>query len=278
MPDSLPLLIAPAKLAAQLHLPQLRIIDVGKEAIYRQAHVPGAVHLDARLLQSGDPSRPGLLPETQAIARLFSELGLTPDTHVVAYDDEGGTRAARLLWLLDAAGHKHFSYLDGGIHAWLADDLPYETEPASSAPTNYPAEQLYIKPQLDIADVLDHYQDPGVVIWDARSRDEFLGIRISAKRGGHIPGAANYEWRLAVDEDKAFRVRPLDTIRAELAALGITGDKTIITHCQTHHRSSFTWLLGKLLGFPDIRGYPGSWSEWGNREDTPVATDEAVPV
>jgi len=67
-----------------------------------------------------------------------------------------------------------------------------------------------------------------------------------------------------------MRVRPLEEIRTELAGLGITGDRTIITHCQTHHRSGFTYLLGKLLGFAHIKGYPGSWSEWGNRSDTPI--------
>jgi thiosulfate/3-mercaptopyruvate sulfurtransferase len=267
----LPLLISGTELHAQLHEKNLLIVDIGKLSIYNQAHVPGAIHVDYQRLQKGELPVAGLLPSAEQIAALLSEIGITPETHVVAYDDEGGTRSARFLWLLDVIGHRYFSFLDGGIHAWLADDLPYDVEPAIATPAQYPLAALQIKPQVTLEYLLAHYGDGDIQIWDARTREEFVGERAMAQRSGHIPGAVHYNWETAIDRARDNRVRDLDLIRAELRAAGITGDKKIITHCQTHHRASFTWLLGKLLGF-DIAGYPGAWSEWGNHPTTPIAT------
>lgn len=267
-----PLLLQPAELAERLNEPRLLIIDVGKEAIYEQAHVPGAVFLDYRRLQKGTPPAPGLLPEPDDIAKLFSDIGLQADTHVVAYDDEGGTRAARLLWLLDAAGHQHYSWLNGGIHAWLDEELPIGIDPSYAVPSLVTAAQIDLKPQVDLEYLLAHYQDEDVVIWDARSAEEFAGNRVLAARAGHIPGAVNYDWSLLIDTAQNNRLLPLETIRQQLTAAGIDASKTVITHCQTHHRSSFSWLAGKILGFRQILGYPGAWSEWGNHPDTPIVT------
>jgi thiosulfate/3-mercaptopyruvate sulfurtransferase len=271
--DLLPLLVQPAELAAKLDNAALLVVDLGKEGIYTQAHVPGAINVDYRRLQRGTLPVPGLLPESEDIARLFSELGLQTNTHVVAYDDEGGTRAARFLWLLDAVGHAGgYSYLNGGIHAWLDEDMPYDVERATAVATVYSVNQLAIKSQVDLAYLLQHYQDDDVVIWDARTTEEYLGARVLAQRGGHIPGAVNYDWNLLVNPDNAYRLKPLAEIRQSLAELGIVSSKKIITHCQTHHRSSFSWLVGKILGFDSIAGYPGAWSEWGNNPDTPIVS------
>ena len=89
-------------------------------------------------------------------------------------------------------------------------------------------------------------------------------------RGGHIPHAVHYEWTNVTNKDNSLKLRPLAVIQQELAALGIDNSKTVITYCQTHHRSGLSYLVGKLLGF-NIKAYAGSWSEWGNRQDTPVA-------
>lgn len=267
----LPLLVQPAELAATLNATALLVIDLGKAAVYAQAHVPGAIHLDYRRLQRGVLPAPGLLPTLADIALLFSELGVQADTHVVAYDDEGGTRAARLLWLLDTVGHSHYSYLNGGIHAWLDEDLPYDIEPTYAAPGTFSVAALTLKPQIDLDYLLQHYQDDNLVIWDARTAEEFSGARVFSQRAGHIPGAINYDWNLLIDPNRDYRLKPLEDIRQSLAGQGIDGSKKIITHCQTHHRSSFSWLTGKILGFDNIVGYPGAWSEWGNDPHTPVA-------
>lgn len=265
-----PLLLSGKAFAPHLQDENLLILDVGKSAIYEQAHLPGAIHVDYRLLQKGDMPAPGLLPSDEALVALFSSLGLTSDTHVVAYDDEGGTRSARLLWVLDAIGHTRYSLLDGGIHAWLEDDLPYQVEPNQPTPSTFSKADLRIKPQVDLDYLLANFDRDDVVVWDARTFEEYMGQRVVAARAGHIPGAVHYNWETCIDRNIDNRVRNLETLRTELANLGIVGDKEIITHCQTHHRSSFSWFIGKVLGFENIRAYAGAWSEWGNHPDTPI--------
>lgn len=265
----LPLLLQPADLHAALGTPGLLVVDLGKASVYRQAHVPGAVPCNGRDLLCNELPSPGKPAGAAQLSAVLSALGLTPDTHVVACDDEGGAWAGRFLWTLELVGHRRWSYLDGGIHAWLAAGLPVDSAPAEATPSTFAA-----RPTDDAAVDLDwllvHHRDPGVALWDSRSPEEFTGSVVRAQRAGHIPGAVNYEWTRAIDRDNALRLRPLDQVRAELAALGISADRDVVTYCQTHHRSGFTWLLGRLLGFPRMRAYAGSWSEWGNRPDTPV--------
>lgn len=268
-PDSLPLIIEPQTLEAQLQDRRLLIVDLGKEADYLQAHVPGAVFLPYQALLAGTPPAPGKLPEPEQLNKAFGYLGLTPDTHVVAYDDEGGGWAGRLLWTLDVIGHKNYSYLNGGIHAWKAAGLATESgnNPPRSRAVNV---TINPAPMADMAYILTRLGAEDFIVWDARGPLEYRGEKSGSARAGHIPGAANYEWTDAMDKERALRIRDLETVRAELAQLGITADKEIVTHCQTHHRSGFTYLLGKALAFPRIKAYPGSWSEWGNDPDTPV--------
>ena len=268
-----PYIVSPAWLASELdtQAEKYLLIDMSKPGIYAQAHLMNAINVDYNRLQKGGTAA-GLAPNIEDLETLLSEIGLSVDTHVIAYDEEGGTRAARFLWILALAGHKHFSYLDGGIHAWLAQDLPYSSEPTPTpTASHYRISALHTEHVATLDDVLERHQNPNTVIWDARSPEEYLGIRVNAKRGGHIPGAVNYNWENAIDRENDNLLRPLKDIRNELQALGITANKEIITHCQTHHRSSFTWLLAKHLGFENVRGYAGSWSEWGNSENSPIA-------
>lgn len=268
----LPLVIEPEELAAQLDNDKLLIIDLSQAQVYMRAHVPGAVHLPFSRLVSGKKPATGSLPSVSQLEEVFSELGLTPDAHVVAYDDEGGGWAGRLIWTLDMIGHTNYSYLNGGIHAWLEAKQPIQKE-AKTRPATEVKVSLAEQPAVDREYILKNLENDQVVVWDARSKEEYLGTRSFAQKAGHIPGAKHFEWTAAMDRDRQLRIIELDTLRAQLADLGITEDKEIITHCQTHHRSGFTYLLGKVLGFPNIRAYPGSWSEWGNHPDSPVETD-----
>ncbi len=118
--------------------------------------------------------------------------------------------------------------------------------------------------------ILAHLHDPGVRIVDVRGANEYSGITQSTQRNGHIPGAVNLEWTFA--RDASLRLKPLVELKQILRSRGITPDKEVIVHCQTHHRSAHTYIVLKALGYPSIKGYPGSWSEWGNRVDTPVET------
>lgn len=267
----LPLIVEPEQLAAHLNAPQLLIVDVPLRAeSYSEGHVPGAVFLDHRRLLRGSGEVPNEVPDEAALSRLFSELGLTRDTHVVAYDDEGGGWAGRLLWTLDLIGHTRFSYLNGGIHAWRDAGLETSATEHACEPSDYEAEYLNPAALIEREELQERLGEKGFAIWDARSRAEYDGEKGQNKHLGHIPGAVNMEWTDAMDRERALRIRDYAELITELEALGLTPDMEVITHCQSHHRSGFTWLVGRALGFEKMRAYPGSWKEWGNRDDTPI--------
>lgn len=275
MPEPLlPRLVAPETLAGRLGDPGLLVVDLSQLRVHEQAHVPGAIHLDYRLTQAGTLPAPGALPSEAALTELLSGIGLAPGLHVVAYDDEGGGWAGRFLWLLEMVGHTQWSYLDGGIHAWLAAGLPVEQGLRDPAPGHYEA-HVTGHASIDKDTLRARIGDPALAIWDARSRDEYLGARALTARGGHMPGAVNLDWIECMDRTRQLRLKDLEQLRRTLADLGITGEMDIVTHCQTHHRSGLTWLVCKLLGFPNVRAYPGSWYEWGNDPSTPVENDFA---
>ena len=267
----LALLIEPEQLAEVLGDEELLILDTCSADNYRTHHIPGAVHIPPAELQVGTKPAVGKIPEKKRLEALFSAAGLNAKKHVVVYDDEGGGWAGRLIWTLDVLGHTRYSYVNGGLPAWLAAGLPVTTELPTSAPSGFSAE-WHDEVIAEATDVLDAIDDPDQAIWDARSAEEYRGEKVVAQRGGHIPGAINIDWLELMDRDRQLRLVDLDALQQRLNELGLSKDKTIITHCQTHHRSGLSYLAMKILGYDKIKGYHGSWSEWGNREDTPVTT------
>lgn len=270
---NLPLLIEPEDLAQLLPLDDVLIIDQCKAETFIQNHIPGSIHLDFKRLQLGQAPTPGALPSIAELEQVFSELGLTPTTHVICSDDEGGGWAGRLIWVLDCIGHDKYSYLNGGIVAWLEAGLPTESGEAKPNSTDYRIAKIQPQWSFTKEQILENLGKPNFAVWDARSAAEYTGEKVISKRGGHIPGAVNYEWTKGMDKSRGLRINDLNAFRALLSDLGIDESKQIATHCQTHHRSGFTYLVGKILGF-DIRGYAGSWSEWGNDDNTPVTIGE----
>lgn len=270
---NLPLLIEPEDLAQLLPLDDVLIIDQCKAETFIQNHIPGSIHLDFKRLQLGQAPTPGALPSIAELEQVFSDLGLTPTTHVICSDDEGGGWAGRLIWVLDCIGHDKYSYLNGGIVAWLEAGLPTDSGEAKPNSTDYRIAKIQPQWSFTKEQILENLGKPNFAVWDARSAAEYTGEKVISKRGGHIPGAVNYEWTKGMDKSRGLRINDLNAFRALLSDLGIDESKQIATHCQTHHRSGFTYLVGKILGF-DIRGYAGSWSEWGNDDNTPVTIGE----
>jgi thiosulfate/3-mercaptopyruvate sulfurtransferase len=266
MTQNLPLIIEPDELEPLLNQDNLLIIDLCNPNLYAQAHVPGAVHVSPQKMVSGIQPAAGKLPSVEQLNDLFSAIGYTGKEHIVVYDDEGGGWAGRFIWTLDVIGHKKYSYLNGGAHAWLKEKHPTE----STVNQPQPSQVSVTIDHSVIASkefIIESLSDETTVVWDARSAAEYRGEKVFAQRGGHIPGAINFEWTLAMDHDKHLRIR--SDMSEVLQQLGITQNKNIITHCQSHHRSGFTYLVAKSLGY-SVQAYDGSWSEWGNDPDTPI--------
>ena len=267
----LPLLIDCDQLENHLDNPQVLIIDVScTRENYDQGHVPGAVFLDFKRLFIGEQPVPNKLPSIEQLSALFSELGMSRDSHVVAYDDEGGGWAGRLLWTLDMIGHTRYSYLNGGILSWRAEGKRQSQEPHQPVSCQYEADILNPTERIELDELKSKLGQPGFAVWDARSPGEYDGSAVKAARGGHVPTAVHYEWTRAMDQENDLRLRDMAEVISELETAGLTIDQEIATYCQSHHRSGFTWLLGKILGFKQVRAYDGSWNEWGNRQDTPI--------
>lgn len=271
MSQTVPPVIQAAELHARLDTPGLVIVDLSGEAAYEREHIPGAVNIEAATINASRPPAMGLLPPAERLAGVLAEAGITPLSWVVTYDGENGLKAARFAWTLDAIGHARVSLLDGGLAAWLDAGLPTDDDTPAPAPGQYPlryeeahiADKDYIRRRLG---------DPDVVILDARTPGEYQGTDRRAQRSGHIPGAINIDWSRALRGNGDLRLLPADELRALYAAHGVTPEKEIIVHCHTHQRSSHTYVALKSLGFERLRGYPGSWSDWGNDPETPVET------
>ncbi|MEM1229274.1 MAG: rhodanese-like domain-containing protein [Pseudomonadota bacterium] len=248
----------------------LLLVQVTSAETFAQAHPPGAVLVEPAELVSGEPPATGKLPSAERIAAVLERIGYSPERQVVALDDEGGGWAGRLLWTLDCIGRRDWGYLNGGLHAWHGAGLPLVNGPCTATPANAPVTVTIDRsPIADQAEVLAAIDDPEVQIWDVRSAAEHAGLRRAAARVGHIPGALNTDWLLLQDPDRQYRL--LEDLPGFLAEAGLEpASKAIITHCQTHHRSSLSYLVGRLLGFHSIRAYDGSWSEWGNDPNTPI--------
>lgn len=249
--------------------PAVRIIDLRPAAHGAEGYIPGSVPLDyERLIRRCGPVE-GLMPDPSDVAALLSELGIAPWHRVVAYDDETGVEAARLLWTLAVAGHDDYALLNGGFAAWQAADLPVRETPDDPVPTPHPTIR-YNESVADKAYVLAALNRPEVAIVDTRNEAEYAGEEVRASRGGRIPGAVHFNWMSAVDLFGSGELLPRETLLRTLADIGVTPDREVIVYCQSNRRCAHTFVVLKWLGFDNVRSYAGSWSEWGNDDSLPV--------
>ena len=270
------LLIEAEDLVPYLGHEKLRIVDLSRASVYSQLHIPHALHLQPKLLVRQEETAMGLLPEQEQLEALIRYLNISPEHHLVAYDDEGGAWAGRLLWNLHCLGFEKTSLLNGGIHAWLGAGLPTSSETPifpvveSLVQVNLQHKQQH---QISYAELLKRVEQADLQLWDCRTEDEYTGLRLAARRGGHIPGARHFEWSTALNRQNHLKLHPLQRTQQRLEQLGFDLSKPVVVYCQSHHRSGLAYLLGRLLGW-QVQAYDGAWSEWGNRLDSPIATGE----
>lgn len=264
--------IEPDELESLKQHPNLVIIDLCKAKQYAQAHIPGALYVNYDEIIKHDKPVMGLLPDNEVFSALLSRLGINKNSLIVAYDDEGGGCAARFVWTLYVFGHETAVVLNGGLYSWANEGHPLsKVTPEPPTASGYTLKKTH-RHTANRAFIQTHLADENVVLLDARSLAEFNGEKKFANRGGHIPGAIHYEWTDAMDRNHNLRRLPADQIQSRLDEIGITKDKEVVCYCQTHHRSAYSWLVLKSLGYENVLGYHGSWSEWGNHPDTPVET------
>jgi thiosulfate/3-mercaptopyruvate sulfurtransferase len=269
---TLPFLVEPEQLRQHSGAADLLIIDMRTPDHYAAGHIPEAVNLSYASIVCSQPPVGGLLPDEKQLGVALSAVGMSKEKHIVAYDGEGGGHASRLLWTLDALGHTRLSLLNGGIVAWQLDGGPLEKTPVQPKPGHYQARLSNTAVVADKGYIISRLGENDFQPLDARTPAEFMGQDVRAARGGHIPGAVNFNWVDAIDRERALRFKADDELRTMLENIGATAAKEIVVYCHTHHRSSHTYAVLKHLGYSRIRGYHGSWSDWGNDPDTPIET------
>ena len=262
--------------ADHLNDPKVKIIEVDVDtAAYDTGHIKGAIGLDWRKDLQARPIR-DLLPSRE-FEQLLSSKGVSADDTVIAYGDNNNWFAAWFVWNLKYYGHKDARLINGGRKKWQEEGRELVQDAASVKPSSYQAGH----PDKSIRALRDEVRaelgKAGVVLVDVRSPKEFSGELLApenlpqegAQRGGHIPGAKNIPWAQAVAEDGTFK--PADQLRELYESKGVTAEKAVIAYCRIGERSSHTWfVLQYLLGYPNVRNYDGSWTEWGSLIGAPI--------
>lgn len=264
-------------LAEHLDDPDIRIVEVDEDVLlYDVGHIPGAVKIDW-VADLNDPVRRDYL-DREAFSRLASSRGISNDTTVIFYGDKDNWWATYAFWVFKLFRHQRAKILNGGRKKWIKEGRPLSRETPQVPPGRYEAPERDDLPIRAFRDqVLEHVR-AGRPLVDVRSPDEYEGKLLhmpgypqeGAVRGGHIPGAVNVPWSRAVREDGTFK-SPEELRAIYETEAGLRPDEDLVAYCRIGERSSHTWfVLTYLLGYPRVRNYDGSWTEWGNLVDVPI--------
>ncbi len=283
-----PSLVTTDWLEAHLDDPNLRVVDIrgyvttrpvapgveeatylGAPAEFAAGHIPGAVFIDwtRDIVDLDDPVK-AQVASPERFAEAMAARGIGDATRVVAVDHMGGQYATRLWWALKYYGHDRVSVLDGGWNRWVEEDRAVETETVSPPRAVFEPRQ---RPALrTTADALfARLDDPGLQLLDARDIAQFTGAKRRGLRGGHIPGAVSLPRETFFAEQGGFL--PLDEIGRRIEALGLRADRPTIAYCNGGVAATVLLFNLSRLGFEALTNYDGSWNEWGDRTDLPVA-------
>lgn len=271
-------LVEPDWLEAHLNDDNIRVVEVDYDpsTAYHQGHIPGAVLFDWKKDINNQLERD--IVSKEGFAALLGRNGIGNDTTVILYGDYNNWFATFAFWVFKYYNHDDVRILNGGRTKWIKDDRPLTKDVPSYPPRDYQVTRVNYEYRILLPDVLTRIGSPHVTLIDVRSPDEYHGRILAppeyptehAQRGGHIPGAINQPWAAAVNqEDGTFK--PVEELRKLYEEKGITPDKEVITYCRIAERAAHTWFVLKyLLGYPKVRVYDGSWTEWGNAIGLPV--------
>ena len=249
-------------------------VDVDTTA-YDSGHLPGAVGWNWQTDTQDQVVRD--IPSKADFEALMSRSGIRNEATVILYGDNNNWFATYAFWLLKMYGHQKVCLIDGGRQKWLDEGRPMTTDMPQITTTTYTAHQPNTSLRATRDDVRAHLDNAAGALVDVRSPDEFSGKLLApanlpqegSQRGGHIPGAVNIVWAWAVDDDGTFK--SYDQLNELYGGNDITADKDIIAYCRIGERSSHTWfVLTYLLGYPKVRNYDGSWTEWGSSIGVPI--------
>lgn len=258
--ESTGLLVDPSWLEERLGRPGLRMVDLRDADAYARGHIPGAAHLELAALGTGAGGMDNVLLPADKFSRRMAARGISTGDVVVAYDDQWGLAAARLVWALHRYGHPRAAVLDGGWDGWLADDRPVAAGAEPVTPGRFaavPSDDVY----ADRDGVARRIGAGGTVLLDTRSASEFAQ--------GHIPGALSWDWFNAVPTDSWSASRDPEELRREWRSLGLDVSDEVIVYCRSGMRAAHTYVALRNAGFERVRLYDGSWQEWSMKtEDT----------
>ncbi|HEX6668915.1 MAG TPA: sulfurtransferase [Gemmatimonadales bacterium] len=273
---SLPGIVSTDTLAAWMQRDEVMLVDIRTDVFaYLRGHLPGAAYINTETLRATRGGIPTQLLDGGAYAALFSRMGLPYDRPVVIYSagETHNIDATFLAWLLAGFGHPRVFVLDGGYFKWQLEQRPVVGEYPRLPPTAFPAGPFRPE-QASLEDVRRALEIGDAILVDARPPDQYAGEAGAQMRRGHIPGAINHYWRDDLArEGFGYVWRPRDELRASYVEQGITPDRDIIAYCNSATEASHVhFTLRYLLGYPRVRVYVGSWTEWAERRELPLET------